>query len=309
MRRPPLYFERIRLKAQRRWEQLEADRELAGPWRLLFNQVQSPRHVLSELLQNADDAEATEVSVRIENGVFLFEHDGHDFTEEEFESLCRFGFSNKRRLLTIGFRGIGFRSVFSLGPSVEVITTSLACRFDKGRFTQPHWIDSAEDAPNTVIRVQLESPEKEQVLRSQIEQWSTSALPLLFFQSIRRLRLPGHEAGVEWTGQGPCTDSQRARLSGRECIVFRSAQEEFPPECLAEIRLERGEDIALPPSEVIIALGGAEDQRLYVVLPTDVALPLPFSCQAPFVRKRQTNPWLTAGVIAVSGCGRPRLRG
>jgi len=25
--------------------------------------------------------------------------------------------------------------------------------------------------------------------------------------------------------------------------------------------------------------------------------------------KRQTNPWLTAGVIAVSGCGRPRLRG
>jgi len=34
-----------------------------------------------------------------------FRHNGHDFSEDEFRSQCRFGFSNKRRLLTIGFRG------------------------------------------------------------------------------------------------------------------------------------------------------------------------------------------------------------
>ena len=45
--RPPHYFERIRQGAARRWEQLERDPELAGPWHQLFKQVQSPRHILS----------------------------------------------------------------------------------------------------------------------------------------------------------------------------------------------------------------------------------------------------------------------
>ena len=58
----PNYFDPIQQKTAKRWQQLEADHDLAAPWHQLFKQVQSPRHVLSELLQNADDAEATEVS-------------------------------------------------------------------------------------------------------------------------------------------------------------------------------------------------------------------------------------------------------
>ena len=106
---PPAYFESMRAQATKRWEQLEADPELAGPWYQLFRQVQSPRHVLSELLQNADDAEARNAWARIEDGEFVFEHDGRDFDETEFASLCRFGYSNKRNLQTIGFRGVGGR--------------------------------------------------------------------------------------------------------------------------------------------------------------------------------------------------------
>src|SRR5213080_1180770 len=106
----PAYFEPIRQRASQRWDQLEQDPELAGPWHQLFKQVQSPRHVLSELLQNADDAGATKAEVAIDSDRFLFRHNGEDFTEEHFTSLCRFGYSNKRSLHTIGFRGIGFKS-------------------------------------------------------------------------------------------------------------------------------------------------------------------------------------------------------
>ena len=120
MIRPPPYFELIRQRAEKRWQQLEGDPELAGPWHQLFKQVQSPRHVLSELLQNADDAGATEASIDLADGAFLFSHNGEDFTEEHFTSLCRFGYSNKRALHTIGFRGIGFKSTFSLGDTVEL---------------------------------------------------------------------------------------------------------------------------------------------------------------------------------------------
>jgi hypothetical protein len=133
----PDYFEEIRAKAAQRWDQLEEDEELAGPWWQLFRQIQSPRHVLSELLQNADDAGARSAKVWIEDDVFIFEHDGEDFTEEQFASLCRFGFSNKRHLHTIGFRGIGFKSTFSLGDTVELVTPTLSVRFSKRRFTEP----------------------------------------------------------------------------------------------------------------------------------------------------------------------------
>ena len=47
---------------------------------------------------------ATEASVRIENQTFTFEHNGEDFSDKHFASLCRFGYSNKIALHTIGFR-------------------------------------------------------------------------------------------------------------------------------------------------------------------------------------------------------------
>ena len=152
----PAYFDAIRQKAAQRWGQLEEDPELAGPWHQLFKQVQSPRHILSELLQNADDAGATSAAVWIEDGVFFFEHDGEDFAEEHFASLCRFGYSNKRALHTIGFRGIGFKSTFSLGDQVELHTPSLCVAFHRQRFTEPVWLPTAAGtAGHTRIRVPI----------------------------------------------------------------------------------------------------------------------------------------------------------
>src|SRR5258708_30903184 len=109
MTNKPKYFDEIQEKSSGRWKQLEKDPDLAAPWHQLFKQVQSPRHVVSELLQNADDAGADEACVVIQGDEFVFTHNGRDFAREDFESLCRFGYSHKRSLHTIGFRGIGFK--------------------------------------------------------------------------------------------------------------------------------------------------------------------------------------------------------
>lgn len=244
MRQKPRFVGLVREEGRKRWNQLSEDKELGGAWWLLFRQIQNPRHVLSELLQNADDCGATEASASIEEGCFVFRHNGQDFKEEGFRSLCRFGFSNKRRALTIGFRGIGFKSVFSLGPKVEVLTPTLALFFDRQSFTQPEWIETDERTADTIIRVKLESAEKEAAIRAQIENWINSAVPLLFFRSIRTLRLFDREISVQVTGNGPCAGSHIVRLneSNDAVIVFRSAEEEFPKECLDEVRNERNED-------------------------------------------------------------------
>ena len=285
----PSYFVNIREGACRRWEQLEADLELAGPWRQLFRQVQSPRHVLSELLQNADDAGATEATAEIVNGEFVFSHNGEDFNEEQFASLCRFGFSNKRNLHTIGFRGVGFKSTFSLGDEVRLITPTLSVAFHKRRFTQPEWVPlPLTDGGRTEVRVAIKSEIVEKDLRKNLNEWSTSAASLLFFNSLRRLRIGGQE--VQWVshGHGPVEDSEWMSVSSspdNRFLLVRSSEEEFPDDALQEIRDERmadGDETTFPPCRVEIVLG--MEGRLFVVLGTGVTTQLPFACNAPFIQ-------------------------
>lgn len=315
----PQYFDAIRERAAKRWDQLESDPELAGPWHQLFKQVQSPRHILSELLQNADDAGATEAVVRIEDHCFIFTHNGEDFSEEHFASLCRFGYSNKRALHTIGFRGIGFKSTFSLGGSVRLLTPTLSVAFERRRFTEPTWINGASALPkHTEIRVQIADSHREKELEKNLQEWQTSPVSLLFFRHIRRLRIADREMHWGSLGFGPVPDTEWMALHDNPdeaFLVARSAPEAFPPEALSEIRQERllsdeGE-ANFPPCKVEIVLGAKG--RLYVVLPTGVETSLPFACNAPFIQDparlkikdpetSPTNRWLLqrVGLLAAA---------
>ncbi len=283
----PNYFAPIRDAARRRWDQLEADPGLAGPWWQLLRQVESPAHVLSELLQNADDAGADAATARVDNGYFEFEHNGHDFSAEELRSLCEFGNSSKKSLLTVGFRGVGFRSLFSLGATIEVLTPTLTIRFERRRFTEPIWLDDANPTSQTHIRVHLDSAATHAAIAASLARWRQTALPLLFFNNLRRLRLDAKELAIETQQPGPCTGASMVRLSGQQddVLVLRSPAEDFPLECLEEIRQERGAfDLQLPPCDVVVVFHGDETGRLFVVLPTDAVWDLEFSCHAPFLQ-------------------------
>lgn len=315
----PQYFERVQQSAIRRWEQLEADPDLAAPWHQLFSQVQSPRHVLSELLQNADDAGATETFATIEDGVFLFRHNGEDFTEEHFQSLCRFGYSNKRALHTIGFRGIGFKSTFSLGDRVELASPTLAVAFERRRFTQPVWLPNpVRTDALTEIRVPIRTAQLAVEIEKNLMEWFLSPLSLLFFKHIRRLHLIGHDLHWGSMGPGPVAHSEWMALHAKPdepFLLVRSAFEDFPDLALGEIEQERmihiDQEQSFPPSRVEIVIG--VPGRLYVVLPTGITTDLPFAINAPFIQDparlkikepdiSPTNDWLLkrAGRLAAS---------
>ncbi|MBW7893697.1 MAG: hypothetical protein H3C27_01185 [Opitutaceae bacterium] len=288
--KPPSYFTNIEANAVRRWDQLESDPELAGPWHQLFRQVQSPRHVISELLQNADDAGATWANVVIDEEIFGFSHNGADFTEEQFASLCRFGFSNKRTLHTIGFRGVGFKSTFSLGEVVEVFSPTLAISFSKKRFTQPRWLNLGSPSEETRIQVRHKGSQILSELKKNLNAWINSPPSLFFFNHLDQLTFGQRKISRETLGAGPTGNSTRVRLLGgktREYILIRSEPKPFPDEAIREIKAERGfltEEFELPPCRVEVLLARGEKHRLYVVLPTEVNFDLPFSCNAPFVQ-------------------------
>ena len=286
----PPYFEDVRATAARRWVQLEQDPVLAGPWHQLFKQVQSPRHVVSELLQNADDAGATMASADIQDGEFIFIHNGDDFTEEHFVSLCRFGYSNKRSLHTIGFRGIGFKSTFSLGDEVRLKTPSLSVSFRRSRFTEPLWMTrNGVPSPHTEVCVTIQDPHRQRELKKNLDDWTKSPASLLFFRSIRCLTIGGREIRWESQAAGPVPGSSWFALAGkqdRRVLLIQSDPEPFPAEALDEIRQERmvavDEDTAFPPCSVDLVLG--MEGRLFVILPTGVLTKLPFACNAPFIQ-------------------------
>ena len=284
---PPGYFNRVAARTGELWVQLK-DPVLAGPWKQLFSQVQSPRHVLSELLQNADDAGAKSANVRVVNNEFVFEHDGEDFNEEQFQSLCRFGYSNKRNLHTIGFRGVGFKSTFSLGDRVRIQTPSLDIYYDRDRFTLPVWSNNATGTARTRISVRFADKLRERQLRMNFEEWITSPVSLLFFRNLQELTVESHTVRKEIVARGPIVGSQRIRLTGastEELLLIRSDEEAFPEEVVNEIRQERNaDDLHLPPCSVELVLGLRGDQRLFVVLPAGTDVDLPFSINAPFLQ-------------------------
>jgi hypothetical protein len=318
MRRPPAYFEEVQRKAACRWDQLEQDPELAAPWHQLFKQVQEPSHVVSELLQNADDAGATEASVRVDDDVFVFEHNGEDFRAADFGSLCTFGYSNKRALHTIGFRGIGFKSTFSLGDSVELHTPTLAVRFERRRFTEPVWLEGPDDAAGrTQIRIPLKDARRRTDIERDFERWLGSPISLLFLRNVRRMEIGGRSIHWRSLGPGPIAESERMSLGEAgavSCLLIRSQPEPFPEDALQEIREERmladDEGAEFPPCRVEIVLGS--ERSLFVVLPAGVETELPFACNAPFmqdparlkIKSPQASPmnrWLLGRVGELAG--------
>ncbi|MEX0654664.1 MAG: DUF3883 domain-containing protein [Phycisphaeraceae bacterium] len=89
-----------------------------------------------ELLQNADDAGATRFVVERVGDFVLVANDGRPFTPSDFESLCRSATSQKQRGQSIGFRGIGFKSVVGLARTIHLISGKLEATFSRERTAQ-----------------------------------------------------------------------------------------------------------------------------------------------------------------------------
>lgn len=92
-----------------------------------------------ELLQNADDASASRFFAEQVGAFLIVANDGKFFSQADFESLCRSSASAKSRGDSIGYRGIGFKSVVGVASRVHLISDQLAATFcrEKTKFEIP----------------------------------------------------------------------------------------------------------------------------------------------------------------------------
>ena len=88
----------------------------------LLGQLYSERtHFIFELIQNAEDAGATELAFELFDDRLEVRHDGRPFTEADVRGVCGVGTSEKSGDLTkIGQFGIGFKSVYAYTKSPRI---------------------------------------------------------------------------------------------------------------------------------------------------------------------------------------------
>ncbi len=95
----------------------EGTRHLA----FLGNLYTDKTHFIFELLQNAEDAGATQICFDLYHDCLKVFHDGREFNEEDVRGVCGVGEGTKTEDLTkIGKFGIGFKSVYSYTQTPEI---------------------------------------------------------------------------------------------------------------------------------------------------------------------------------------------
>lgn len=301
----PVFFEQIREKAESVWEKF-SDPDVYGPIKTLFRQIQSTRFVISELLQNADDAGASAVNINLVENRFSFAHNGRDFTAREFESICHFANSSKKTLQTIGSRGIGFKSIFSVGSTVNIQTPTLEVEFHEKEFIIPIWQEKTHLPQSMPIYfgVEIKEPFKYEEMQTSISFWKENPESLLFFRNIRQIII--NNESIEFNRQ-PIEQLEGAfamffiGASEKKYIRIQSDALTLPGEFSKELReenngIELEKDLTLT---IDLLLKGPS--ALFVVLPTEIRTRLPFTVNAPFIqdpdRKQikwpsQYNQWL-----------------
>lgn len=116
------------------------DEALGSP--LLFNDLANMEKYISEsyigrslieLLQNADDAGSTRFLIMpVDDQTYIVANDGRIFSNDDILALCRSGASTKHRKgSTIGFRGIGFKSVVNYAECVHLVSGEISATFSR----------------------------------------------------------------------------------------------------------------------------------------------------------------------------------
>ncbi len=130
-----------------------------------------------ELLQNADDAGAKRFLIAREGNWLICANDGRPFSRNDFYSLCRSALSEKKRGQSIGYRGIGFKSVVGMVNEVHLISEGLGATFSR----QLNRKSLGVDVPTPLVRIPhpLELP-SDQRLNERLVAIRTAGFSTLF---------------------------------------------------------------------------------------------------------------------------------
>lgn len=168
-----------------------------------------------ELIQNAEDAGLKLntkgiFQIRINNHRVIVTHNGRPFIEEDVNALCGIRSSKKPERGTLGYLGIGFKSVFKVTDCPEVYSGGFQFKFDRNYkdwvapsnvpwHVLPIWINEpleAIDSDETTFIIPFRTESYYQVLLEEVKNLNTQLY--LFLRWLRRIEVTDEVSGQTW---------------------------------------------------------------------------------------------------------------
>jgi hypothetical protein len=163
----------------------------------LLGQLYSDRaHFIFELIQNAEDAGATELTFELFSDRLEVRHDGRPFTAADVRGICGVGQGTKADDLTqIGKFGIGFKSVYAYTNTPRIYSSDEHFRIEK--YVRPYSVQPLDEpAAGTLFVFPFDRAEVSATVAVQEISAALSNLDvdtLLFLRNIERVRSCGHQ--------------------------------------------------------------------------------------------------------------------
>ena len=199
----------------------------------LLGQLYSERtHFIFELIQNAEDAGATELAFELFGDRLELRHDGRPFTEADVRGVCGVGQSGKSGDLTsIGQFGIGFKSVYAYTRTPHIHSGDEHFRIEN--FVRPAAEPPVAQAPGETLFVfpfdhdGVPAGVATREIRAALD--ALQPRILLFLRNIVRLRTggPGAEDAVAERAVAERAVAERAEASRRVTLSRNGRREEW----------------------------------------------------------------------------------
>lgn len=272
-----------------------------GIWNATVEKYADPTHFIFELLQNAEDADASWARFELTEDAVIFHHNGRPFERNDIEGITGIGNTTKLdEANKIGAFGIGFKSVYVVSerPEVHCTVEGHSIAFVIHDLVVPELIPCVHGPASTRFVLPL-SPAKAAatIAKVKLTLEQAGARSLLYLRHLKRL---------EWT-DGTLSASCQVDDDGQEIRTLKSVIEDKPQidRFLMLTRAIRREDLDLPLS-VKIAMrlnDGGEivpepaPTRLSVFFETEELTGLHFHIHGPFqltdnrANIKRDNPW------------------
>jgi hypothetical protein len=264
-------------------------------------------HFIFELIQNAEDAGATELTFELFHDRLQVRHDGRRFTEADVRGVCGVAKSSKSDDLTqIGKFGIGFKSVYAYTDTPRIYSADENFRIEK--YVQPDPVAPLNEPvpggePETLFVFPFDRDDPPAATAAaEISAALAKIKPttLLFLRKIERIRVCGPQAAdavlERVHGAGPTSSSRQVMLSSdhegddEEWLTWARQLPKHPDQRVeVAFRLETGQGEQ--------RLVKAEATQLVVFFPTAKETSLGFLIQGPYRTTpardniKENDPW------------------
>lgn len=251
---------------------------------IVANLYSETSHFIYELLQNAEDSEATTIEFNLQDDYLSIIHNGKLFNYDDVNSITTIGFSTKKDDLNkIGKFGAGFKSVFAITNTPQIHSGNL--HFEIIDYIVPNIIDKIEleeNYTNIILPFNLET-----IDRLKIYNIISDKLEKLEFESLLFLK---NIKSINWKFNDKYGKYQKSIKESDTCnYIDISTSLNDKVNTKSYIKIDKQIEINNKNLTLSIAYGmedykiiPIENSMLSVFFPTKVPIYYNFLLQAPY---------------------------